>query len=591
MSADNSPGRFVAAGLSSAEAARRLAEFGPNAVAEEREHPARRMLRHLWSPVPWMLEATIALQLAVGEHLEALIIIILLALNAALGVFQESRADAALALLRGRLALRVRVQRDGAWRDATAGELVPGDTIQLSLGAVVPADARIADGSLLLDQSMITGESIPAEAGPGTTAYAGAQVRRGEAIAEVVATGTRTYFGRAAELVRVAHVESSEQKAVFGIVRNLTIVNFAIVVAMVAYAHSLAMSAPQIIPLVLTAMLAAVPVALPATFTLAATLGAKTLALQGVLLTRLTALHEAAMIDVLCADKTGTLTANELAVIAVRAFGPGGEDEVVAIAALACSPEGRDPVDSAIRTWAESRPPLRETLTVRRFVPFDPAAKIAEAIAVDRDGNEIRIVKGAPAAVAGLAPLTDATQVELDHLTSAGYRTLAVASGSAGNLTVIGLIALSDPPRPESRALLAELQALGVRTVMVTGDAPATAATAAHSIGLDGPICPPGQIPDTLGAEGFAVYAGVFPEDKFRLVKAFQQSGHIVGMCGDGANDAPALRQAQMGIAVSTATDVAKAAAGLVLTDPGLGGILASIREGRAGFQRILPIR
>ncbi|MEJ1977128.1 MAG: HAD-IC family P-type ATPase [Acetobacteraceae bacterium] len=304
----------IPAGLSSAEAARRQTEFGPNAVAEEQIHPLKRVLLHFWSPVPWMLEATIVLQIVIGERIEALLVAALLILNVALGVFQEGRANAALALLKQRLALRVRVRRDGAWADALAAVLVPGDIVQVSLGSVVPADLRMIDGSLLLDQSMLTGESVPAETEPGKTVYAGALVRRGEAIAEVVATGTRTYFGRAAELVRIAHVESAEQKTVLGIVRNLTVVNFTIVVGMVIYAHGIGMSVPEIIPLVLTALLSAVPVALPATFTLAAALGAKALALKGVLLTRLSALHEAAMIDVLCADKTGTLTANTLTV-------------------------------------------------------------------------------------------------------------------------------------------------------------------------------------------------------------------------------------------------------------------------------------
>ncbi len=578
----------VGPGLSAGEAARRLAQFGPNALAEERAHPAWQMLRHFWSPVPWMLEATIVLLLAIGERIEALMIASLLVVNVALGVFQESRANAALALLKERLALKVRVRRDGAWHEALAAELVPGDLVQLSLGAIVPADLRLIAGSVLLDQSMLTGESVPAEAGPGAAAYAGALVRRGEAVGEVVATGARTYFGRAAELVRIARVESSEQKAVLGVVRNLTIINFAIVIAMVAYALSLAMSIAQIIPLILTALLAAVPVALPATFTLAATLGARTLALKGVLLTRLTALHEAAIIDVLCADKTGTLTANELAVAAVRALKEGyGEPDVLAAAAAASSPEGQDPVDAAIRLAARGGGISRDR-RVLRFIPFDPAVKMAEAVAIDAVGNEIRIVKGAPAAVAALAPMTEAAAADLAALGAAGYRTLAVASGPPDDLSMVGLIALGDPPRADSRALLAELKSLGVATVMVTGDAAATAATVARSIGLEGAVCPAGKIPDRVGPDDFAVYAGVFPEDKFRLVKAFQQRGHAVGMCGDGANDAPALRQAQMGIAVSTATDVAKAAAGIVLTSPGLGEIVAAVKEGRSGFQRIM---
>jgi len=579
----------ISTGLSSVEAAHRLLEYGPNAVAEERLHPLARMARHFWSPVPWMLEATIVLQFAVGERFGALMIAVLLLLNVGLGVFQENRADAALALLKQRLALKARVRRDGAWVEAPAADLVPGDIVQLSLGSVVPADLRIAAGTVLLDQSMLTGESIPAESGPGSTAYAGALVRRGEATAEVVATGIRTYFGRAAELVRVAHVESSEQRAVFGVVRNLTIVNFAIIVGIIAYAYVIALGTGRIISLVLTALLSAVPVALPATFTLAATLGAKTLALKGVLLTRLSALHEAAMIDVLCADKTGTLTANELAVSAVLPVKEGyREADVIAIAAIASSSDGRDQIDTVVQAMADRSGAPQEPLRVVRFTPFDPAAKLAEAVAVDRHGDEIRVVKGAPAAVAALAPMTREITDKVASLTAAGYRVIAVACGPPGRVAFVGLIAFGDPVRPDSQGLLAELKSLGIGTVIITGDAAATAATVARALGLDGPICPPGAIPETVGPDDFAVYAGVFPEDKFRLVKAFQKQGHAVGMCGDGANDAPALRQAQMGIAVSTATDVAKAAAGIVLTEPGLGGIVTSIEEGRSAFRRVM---
>jgi H+-transporting ATPase len=531
---------------------RRLAQFGPNAVAEEQIHSLKRVLYHFWAPVPWMLEATIALQLAIGERVEAGMVTILLIINVALGTLQERRANAALTLLRQRLALKVRIRRDERWGDGLAADLVPGDIVQLSLGTIIPADLRIVAGSLLLDQSTLTGESIPAETGPGKAAFAGALVRRGEAVGEITATGTRTYFGRAAELVRIAHVESSEQRAVLGIVRNLSIVNFAIVIGMVAYAHAIAMTVPQIIPLVLTALLSAVPVALPATFTLAATLGANTLALKGVLLTRLSALHEAAMIDVLCADKTGTLTENELAVAAVCALREGDhEEDVLTAALLASSTEGQDPIDAAIRSTAQRKCGSHEPLQIVRFTPFDPAAKMAEAVAMNRDGIEIRVVKGAPAAIATIAPLTPRSNAELEAFTAAGYRTLAIASGPPGSLELIGLIAFSDPPRADSRPLLAELRSLGVRPVMVTGDAAATAATVAREIGLEGAICPAAEIPESVGPEDFTVYAGVFPEDKFRLVKAFQHRGHAVGMCGDGANDAPALRQAQMGIAVS----------------------------------------
>lgn len=574
-------------GLSGAEAARRLAEVGPNETAEAREHPLARVLRHFWAPVPWMLEATIVLQLVAGEHVEAAMVVTLLLVNVVLAVVQEGRAGATLALLRQRLAPRARVRRDGVWSEVPASVLVPGDVVQLSLGGIVPADARLVSGSILLDQSMLTGESVAVERGPGEEAYAGGLVCRGEAMAEVTATGARTYFGRTAELVRAADVQSSEQQAVLGVVKALTAVNMAIVVGMLAYAFAIGMTTAQIVPLVLAALLSAVPVAMPAVFTLTATLGARRLAGEGVLLARLSALQEAAMIDVLCVDKTGTLTQNSLSVSHVAPLAEGlTAAGLLGLAAAASSADGQDPVDAVIRAAAVGRG--GQVPAVARFTPFDPATKMAEALVTGPRGAPLRIAKGSPIAIAALAPLTPAARAEQDRLAAAGCRVLAVASGPPGALAVIGLIGLSDPPRADSAPLLAELGGLGIGAVMVTGDTAATAGAVARAIGLDGPVCPPGAIPQEVGPQAYAVYAGVFPEDKFRLVRAFQRQGHAVGMCGDGANDAPALRQAQMGIAVSSATDVAKSAAGLVLTRPGLGGILASIAEGRAAFQRVL---
>ncbi len=576
-------------GLSSQEAARRLAQIGPNAVVEPHVSSVARVARRFWEPVPWMLEVAIVLQLAIGERLEALIIALLLIFNVALGVFQEGRAGQALAALKSKLALSALVRRGGQGIEIPAAELVPGDIVRLALGGVVPADARVLDGSVLLDQSMLTGESVAVEIGAGKTAYASALVRRGAATAEITATGERTFFGKTAELVRIAHAESGEQQAVLGVVRNLAVFNGAVVVLLIAYAHFIAMPVDHIIPLVLTALLASVPVALPATFTLAAALSAQALTQRGVLLTRLSAIHEAATVDVLCADKTGTLTRNELMVTAVKpARDDLRDDEVLAWAALASSDTGQDPLDSAIRAAVLANGSAILQCKVLRFTPFDPATKTSEATIADERGDEQRIVKGAPAAIAAIARFSAGATAELDNLMAQGYRVVAVAGGPPGRLALMGLIALSDPPRPDSKALLADLRSMGVHTVMVTGDAAPTAATVAAAIGLEGRLCPPGAIPDRVRPEDFAVYAGVFPEDKFRLVKALQRNGHIVGMCGDGANDAPALRQAQMGIAVSTATDVAKSAASMVLTEPGLKGIVTAIKEGRSAFQRIL---
>jgi len=579
----------TAAGLSAEEAARRLAAIGPNAVAEVPAHPIRRIILRFLEPVPLMLEAAIGLQLAIGERIEAIMIAALLLFNVALSIYQEGRADAALAALKTRLALRASVKRDGRWSDLPAEDLVPGDVVRLSLGAVVPADVRITEGGGLVDQSMLTGESVPAEFGPGEIAYAGGVVRRGGATGEVSATGSRTYSGRGVELVRVAHAESGEQRAVLGIVRNLAIFNGAIIVGLVAYALMSGMAMIDVVPLVLTGILASIPAALPATFSLAAALGAQRLVRKGVLLTRLTAVHEAATMDVLCVDKTGTLTRNELAIASVWCTQKAIDDgEVLGLAALASSESGQDPVDLAVRAAAAATPASAALPTLRTFTPFDPATKTAEALLTDAAGRDMRVVKGAPSAVAKIAPLPPEAAAELERLSTQGYRVLAVAIGPPAAMALVGLIALSDPPRPDARELLSRLKSMGIRVVMVTGDAVTTAVTVARAIGLEGPACPPGKIDDRIDPNDFAIFAGVFPEDKYRLVKAFQRNGRTVGMCGDGANDAPALRQAQMGIAVSTATDVAKSAAGLVLVEPGLSGIVAAVDEGRATFQRIM---
>jgi len=576
-----------ATGLSSDEAHRRLDTYGQNAMPDTTLHPLRNALAKFSAPVPWMLEATIVLELLLGKRIEAAIIAGLLVFNAALGFFQESRAQATLAALKSRLALNASVRRDGAWKTLPAADLVPGDVVKLSLGGVVAADVHITGGEVLLDQSMLTGESVPIEAGPGVQTYAGALVRRGEAISEVTATGVRTKFGRTAELVRTAHVVSSQQTAVFRVVRNLAACNGVIIAILLAYAHVLHMPLAEMVALGLTAVLASIPVALPATFTLASAFGARALAKLGVLPTRLSAVDEAASMDVLCADKTGTLTRNELTVTNVRPMPGFTEASVLALAALASSDGGQDPVDAAIRA-AAARQATQDAPELIRFTPFDPATKMSEATVADSGHATLRVVKGAVAAIVGLAAPSTTAAAAAVQLEGQGFRVMAVAAGPAAALQLAGLIALSDPPRADSSALVTELRSLGVRTVMVTGDAAATAAIVAKLVGLDGAVYPPGPIPDGVSPEQFAVFAGVLPEDKYKLVKAFQKGRHIVGMCGDGANDAPALRQAQIGIAVSTATDVAKSAAGMVLTTPGLEGIVAAVKEGRVTFQRIL---
>ena len=500
---------------------------------------------------------------------------------------QEGRASAALAALKKRLAPTALVRRDGEWVRLPASELVPGDAIRLPLGALVPADATIVSGSVMVDQSMLTGESVPVDANPGSQVYAGSLVRRGQAIAEVTATGSKTYFGRTAELVRVAHAASTEQAAIFGATRNLAIVNGTVAVLIVAYAYLIALPSADLIRLALTALLATIPVALPATFTLSAAFGAQILARRGVLLTRLSAAHEAAAMDVLCADKTGTLTRNALEVVDVVPMPGFDRERVLALAALASSEADQDPIDAAIRAAAKAAG-RGATERLVRFVPFDPATKTAEAFAVDRDGRELRIIKGAFEVIAGWRRC---------RRTRAAGSTISPSRDTGSSRSPPGRSrrcawpgwSLSAIRRARTSAgLIATLRDMSVRTVMVTGDSAVTAAAIARKVGIAGAVCPPERLSDELSTDEFGVFARVVPEEKYRLVKALQRHGHVVGMCGDGTNDAPALRQAQIGIAVSSATDVAKAAAGMVMTEPGLAGIVFAVREGRIAFQRLL---
>ena len=577
-------------GLTSAEARGRLQQFGPNSVEETRAHPWRAFVGRFWAPIPWLLEATIILQLFLGERVEAAVIAGLLVVNAVLSYLQEGRAQKALALLREQLHVEARVRRDGTWTTLPAEALVPGDVVHLRQGGIVPADVRLFEGTLLADQSALTGESAAVALEPGKTAYAGAMLRGGEATGEVTGTGTRTFFGKAAELVRTAGAANRQEREIVGVVRNLFVVNAGMVVIVAGYAHQAGMSLGYILPLLLTILLASIPVALPATFTLAAALGSVELSRRGVLVTRLSALHDIAAMTVLCSDKTGTLTRNEATVTAVWPLAGTSETEVVRAAALASDPAGLDPVDGAIVKAARARGCRLEEYERVGFKPFDPATKRAEAIYREGAGAH-RYLKGAPAVIAGLTPApASAWEPGMATLVAGGQRVVAVATGEEDQLRLLGLVGLADAVRDDSQAVVATLRAAGVRTVMVTGDNPLTARSVAQQVGITGGVCPPAQVHGevTGAALDCGVFAGVFPEDKFKLVRAFQRRGEVVGMCGDGVNDAPALRQAEAGVAMANATDVAKAAAALVLTQPGLGDVAPAIATSRRVFQRII---
>jgi len=577
-------------GLTTAEAQARLKQFGPNAVVEDKTHPLRQLLKRFWAPIPWLLEATIIIQLFLGENAEAAVIGGLLVLNAVLSLLQEGRAQKALALLRQQLHVQARVRREGAWVTLPAEELVPGDVIHLRQGTIVPADARMDEGSLLVDQSALTGESAAVSVEAGKTAYAGAMVRGGEATGEITATGAHTFFGKTAELVRTAGSANRQEHEIVGVVKNLFVVNAAMVVIVTGYAHHAGISLGQTLPLLLTILLASIPVALPATFTLAAALGSLELSKRGVLITRLSALHDIASMTVLCSDKTGTLTRNEATVSALWAAPGSSESDLVRAAALASDPAGQDPVDGAIIKAATDRGWHDGEIERTDFKPFDPTTKRAEAVYRDEHGSR-RYVKGAPAVVAKLAGAVESVwQPQAEAMVARGQRVLAVAAGDEKALRLVGLLGLADAVRDDSKAVVGAIRDAGVRTVMVTGDNALTARAVAEQVGIPGSVCSSEKLHGDLCGDALdcGVFAGVFPEDKIRLVRAFQKRGAVVGMSGDGVNDAPALRQAEAGVAVANATDVAKAAAALVLTLPGLGGVVPAIETSRRVFQRII---
>ena len=576
-------------GLTTEQAARLLAQVGPNAIVEARPHPWLAFLKRLWGPIPWMLEAAVILEVVLGKYDEAGIIAALILFNASFSTIQEKRSSDALAMLRQRLQLTARTRRDAAWRTLPAEQLVPGDVVHIRVGDLLPADVQLLDGDLLLDQSALTGESLPVEVTAGGAGYTGTTAQHGEATAVVTATGVRTRFGRTAELVRTAKSQSNLETVIFSVTKALVILDGAMALAVIVYALATHMPLPQILPFALILLVASVPVALPATFAIATALGAQELSHQGVLVTNLAAIEEAAGMDALCSDKTGTITENRLSVSDLHAYAASGDNELLRLAAMACDPATQDPIDLALLQRAQERGVLPDLSQRQSFLPFDPATKRSEA--VFRQGNApLHVVKGAPHAVASLCFNPPAAlEADVDSLSAQGYRVLAVAHGDGQALQLTGLVSLQDPPRADSAVLIAHLRDLGIRVIMVTGDGLATARAVARQVGIGDHGCMAQSLQqDKEPDPDCNIFGEVLPEHKFTLVRSLQKHGHITGMTGDGVNDAPAIKQAQVGIAVSNATDVAKAAASLVLTQPGLGNIISAIQVSRKIYQRML---
>jgi H+-transporting ATPase len=589
-------------GLSSAEAARRLAETGPNAIAEAKTNLLVKLLAYFWGPIPWMIEVAAVLSAAVGRWADFAVIAAMLLINAAVGFFEEKNADDAIQSLKQQLALGARVKRDGAWKDVPARELVPGDVILVKLGNIVPADATAAQGEYAsIDQSALTGESLPVDKKVGDILYSGSIMRQGEMIAAVTATGMNTFFGKTARLVETAEEHSHFQQAVLRIGNFLIFMTLGLValILMVALFRGDSLVETLLFCLILT--VAAIPVALPAVMSVTMAVGASMLARMKAIVSRLVSIEEMAGMDILCSDKTGTLTKNELTLGDPVLF-EGDKAALLRAAALACERDGPDAIDAAILKGVDEK--ILDGAVTAHFSPFDPVSK--RVVADIRDGDaQYQVAKGAPQAILDLAggakdnnDLAERVHRGTDDLALRGYRTLGVARTDAdGKWHYLGLVSLFDPPRDDSASTIAEAKALGLDIRMVTGDHTAIAREIAGRLGLGTNILSAREVFGEPGKDGLHVdpdrvlkaegFAEVFPEHKFNIVRTFQRAGHIVGMTGDGVNDAPALKEADVGIAVSGATDAARAAADLVLTAPGLSVIARAMEEARRIFERM----
>ena len=593
------PRNVTPAGLSSAEAERLLAELGPNEVPERRRNPVLAFLGRFWGPMPWLLELAAVLALAVGHATEAAVILVLLVVNAVIGTVQSSSARRALALLRRDLAVSVTTLRDGAWGPVPALELVVGDVVALELGQIAPADLRVTSGGAEADLSSLTGESLPRPVGAGDELGAGAVIGRGSVRGVVTATGERSAAGRAAALVRDAAPRSRQQELLFSIVRYMMYVGVAASVAVGAYALACGRDLMDVASLVVTFLMGAVPVALPAVLAIVQAAGAMALSREGVLVTRLDSVEDAASIDVFCLDKTGTITQNRLEVTEVVPLGDHGEKDVVAAAALASDASGAQPIDAACLRRAGGASALAPDWRQVSYLPFDPERKRTEAVAEGPGGRHALLVKGAPRTVAALAGADGGElAAAVARLSERGLRAVAVAAGDGGaeggRLELLGLLGLSDPPRADAAELVGRMRDLGIRPLMLTGDDVAIAREVAGEVGIGRRVRRAGELRELPEAERLALvedsdgFAEVLPADKHLIVRLLQDAGHSVGMTGDGVNDAPALAQAELGCAVEGATDVARAAASAVLTREGLGGVVDALTESRRSYQRML---
>jgi H+-transporting ATPase len=593
----------TANGLSEFEANGRLRASGFNEVVEKKENSVLAFLKRYWGPMSWLLETAIVLSYLLGHYLEAVVIFALLTLNVVVEFRHTQSSKKALELLEKKLAIKAKVLRDGKWVIKEVREVVPGDVFLVGLGDIVPADAKIIDGEPSVDQSALTGESIPVDIHPSDIIYSGSIIKRGDAKAIAVNTGVNTYFGRTTELVKIARPKSHQEELMLLIVKYMMCLGIAALSLTTAYGmifhiHGDILSIATFATIFL---MGAVPVALPAVLSIVQAVGAMELVKEGALVTKLDSIEDAASIDILYLDKTGTVTQNKLAVVDVIPFPGFKREDVALLGAMASKEEGKDMIDQSVIEYARELGADCSSYKQVSFTPFDPSIKRAEAI-IDEDGKRFKVIKGAPQVITSLCngpsgEILEEVNRRVEGLSMKGYRTLGVArsrDGDLNDLELAGILAIADPARPDSRELIEQTKDLGIRPVMLTGDNIAIAKEVAQQTGFGTNLL---RMSDLQGLgedeqlrriEGIDGIAEIYPEDKYRVVKVAQSRGHIVGMTGDGINDAPALKQAEMGIAVANATDVAKASSSVVLTEQGLRVIVNTIKVSRKTYERML---
>jgi H+-transporting ATPase len=594
-------GANIETGLPSVEVEKRLKQYGFNEVPEKKTSPIITFAKKFWGLTAWMLEIIIVLSWFLQRYADLYIVTGLLVFNSVLGFVEEQRASSSVEALKEKLRVNARVLRDGVWKIVPARELVPGDMVRIRSGDFVPADVKIVTGDLHIDQSALTGESLTVEKKLDDVLYSGSIVKRGESNGIVISTGVKTYFGRTAQLVQLARPKLHIEEVISSVVRRLLIIVIALITVALVFSVLRTVSLLDVLPIVLVLLLSAIPVALPAMFTVSMAIGSMELAKKGVLVTRLSAAEDAATVNVLCADKTGTVTQNRLSIAEVIPLSGFNEKEVVLYGALASQEANQDPIDMAFIELAKLENLGADTFVQKTFAPFDPGTRRTEAT-VQKDGNEFKVVKGAVRAIAETCGLDENEiknlEAQTEEFAARGYRTLAVAKADiqGGQPQLIGLLTLYDKPRSDSKQLIHELQELGISVKMLTGDALPIAREIAKEVGLGENVIRVSDLNELIkenpieageAAEKTTGFAEIYPEDKYTIVKSLQVRKHVVGMTGDGVNDAPALRQAEVGIAVSNATDVAKGAASVVLVNEGLISIVDLVKNGRVIYERI----